>query len=51
MILTNCVVEEEANENSSFDDSINDEEKELEKIIKLNLKNNKYSFLFLFKKK
>ena len=43
MILTNCVVEEEKNENSSLNGSINEEDQEIENILKL--KNSKSYFL------
>ena len=41
MILTKCIVEEEDHDRSSSEDSINEEEKELEKIIKINQKSKK----------
>ena len=43
MILTNCVVEKEKNENSLLNGSINEEDQELEKI--LQFKNSKSYFL------
>ena len=46
MILTNCVVEEEKNENSSLNGSINEEDQEIENILKL--KNSKSYFLWYF---
>ena len=42
MILTNCVVEKEKNENSLLNGSINEEDQELEKI--LQFKNSKSYF-------
>ena len=45
MILTNCIVEEEKNESSLLNGSINEEDQELEKILKL--KNSKSYFLYI----
>ena len=47
MILTKCIVEEEDHDKSSLDDSINEEEKELETLIQMNLKS-KTKIIFIF---